>query len=266
MCPPRHFSVDYSINTWMEPDKPTDGALALLQWEQVHRLLTGLGHRVDCVDPAPGLPDMVFAANAATVVDGKVLATRFRHAERSGEEQHYVEWLRRNGFPVFAGGHVNEGEGDLLVTGRGILAGTGYRTEAGAHGEAAALFGLHVHTLTLVDPRFYHLDTALAVLDDDEIMYYPGAFATESQELLRALFPGALLADEADAVVFGLNAVSDGRHVVFSREAVRLHADLSERGYITFGMDISELLKAGGGVKCCVLELRPARPTAPGGT
>ena len=38
-----------------------------------------------------------------------------------------------------------------------------------------------VMALTLVDPRYYHLDTALAVLAPDTIMYYPPAFSAGSR-------------------------------------------------------------------------------------
>jgi N-dimethylarginine dimethylaminohydrolase len=31
---------------------------------------------------------------------------------------------------------------------------------------------------------------------------------------------------------------------------------LRERGYVPVGVDLSELLKAGGSVKCCTLEIR----------
>ncbi len=67
----------------------------------------------------------------------------------------------------------------------------------------------------------------------------------------------AVLADEADAVVLGLNAVSDGRHVVLPAAAVGLAAQLRDRGYEPIGVDLSELLKAGGSVKCCTMEIRP---------
>ena len=117
-------------------------------------------------------------------------------------------------------------------------------------------------SLTLTDPRFYHLDTAIAVLDDN-VMYYPRAFSTESRKLLRNRFPHAILADDEDAEAFGLNAVSDGLHVVLPRQAVRLADQLADRGYEPIGVDVSELLKAGGGVKCCTLQL--PRPTH-GGT
>lgn len=145
-----------------------------------------------------------------------------------------------------------------------ILAGTGFRTDLAAHAEAERVLGAPVVSLTLVDPRFYHLDTALAVLEDDEVMYYPGAFSPESREVLRELYPHALLAEEADAEVFGLNAVSDGRNVLLPETAGNLADRLADRGFTPIGVDLSELFKGGGSVKCCTLELRHA-PAVPGG-
>ncbi|MFE5584083.1 dimethylargininase [Kitasatospora sp. NPDC056531] len=265
MCRPSHFTVDYRINPWMDPAKPTDTALAVLQWERLYALYQELGHTVDLVEPVPGLPDMVYSANGATVLDGRVLMARFRHAERAAEAPAYQAWFERNGYTeVHAARHVNEGEGDYLVAGDRILAGTGFRTDPAAHAEAEQVLGAPVVSLTLVDPRFYHLDTALAVLDDDEIMYFPGAFSPESRAVLRELYPDALLATETDAEAFGLNAISDGRHVLLSQTARDLADRLAERGFEPIGVDLSELFKGGGSVKCCTLELRHAAPT-PGG-
>lgn len=98
--------------------------------------------------------------------------------------------------------HVNEGQGDLLMVGERVLAGYGFRTDQRAHAEIAAVLGLPVVSLELVDPRFYHLDTALAVLDDHTIAYYPPAFSTAAQEQLSALFPDAIVVGSADAFVF----------------------------------------------------------------
>ena len=256
MCPPVHFDVCYSINPWMEPEKPTDGGLALVQWERLINLFLGLGHRVEQIQPVPGLPDMVFSANGATVVDGKVLSARFRYPQRADEAGAYVAWFRERGYQVHEAEHINEGEGDYLVTGSRILAGTGFRTDPLSHDEAARFFGRPVQSLTLVDPRYYHLDTALAVLDYDEIMYYPQAFSPASQAVLRELYPDAILATDADAEVFGLNAVSDGRHVLLASQASNLIEELWARGFVPIGVDLSELLKSGGSAKCCTLELR----------
>jgi N-dimethylarginine dimethylaminohydrolase len=258
MCRPTHFDVQYRINPWMDPAKPTSNSLAVTQWEVLHDLLVSLGHQVDVLEPATGLPDMVFAANGATVVDGKALVARFRHPQREGESTYYLDWFAGNGFDTVAQARWdNEGEGDLLTTDTAVLAGTGFRTDVRAHAEAAEFFDRPVVSLELVDPRFYHLDTALSVLDGDEIMYYPTAFSPDSQRILRKLYPDALIASFADAEVFGLNAVSDGRHVVLPEAATGLSEQLRRRGFKPIGVDLSELLKAGGSAKCCTLELRP---------
>nr|WP_042368169.1 dimethylargininase [Streptacidiphilus neutrinimicus] len=257
MCRPTHFAVTYAINPWMNPAVPVDTALAVRQWEQLRELYLSLGHQVDLIDPVPGLPDMVYAANGATVVDGRVLGARFHHPERAAEGSAYLDWFRAAGFAdVHDPQHVNEGEGDFLVVGGWILAAQGFRTRPEAHAEAQDYFGRPVVGLRLVDPDYYHLDTALAVLDGDQVMYYPGAFSPGSQAVLARLFPDALQATAEDAAVLGLNAVSDGRHVILSQAATGLAAQLAARGFEPLGVDLSELLKGGGSAKCCTLELR----------
>jgi N-dimethylarginine dimethylaminohydrolase len=256
MCRPTHFDVRYSINPWMDPTTPTSVDTALAQWKWLHGVFVGLGHVVELVPPHPGLPDMVFAANGAIAVDGRALVARFRHQCRTGESDAYLDWFRRQGWDeVRQAKFVNEGEGDFLLVGGEFLAGTGFRSEPRAHDEVRRFFGRPVLSVTLIDPRFYHLDTAITVLDDN-VMYYPQAFSAESRELLRDRFPHAILADDDDAEAFGLNAVSDGLHVVLPRQAVRLTDQLADRGYEPISVDVSELLKAGGGVKCCTLQLR----------
>lgn len=259
MCPPAHFRVTYSINPWMDPSKPVDLPLALAQWEDLRDRYRALGHTVEILDPGPGLPDMVFAANGATVIDGRVLGARFAHAERVPEAEAHLEWFRAHGFTgIHRPSHVNEGEGDFAVTASYILAGRGFRSSTLSHDEAQEFFGRPVIGLDLVDPRYYHLDTALSVLDDeaDEVMYYPDAFSPGSRSVLERLFPDALTAAPEDAAALGLNAVSDGRNVLLPQTAVGLFAPLRARGFEPLGMDLSELLKGGGSVKCCTQELR----------
>jgi N-dimethylarginine dimethylaminohydrolase len=262
MCPPAHFEVTYSINPWMNPAKPVDVPLALTQWGDLRDRYRALGHTVHVLDPRPGLPDMVFAANGATVLDGRVLGARFAYPQRGPEAEAHLEWFRARGYTeIREPEHVNEGEGDFTVTASYLLAGRGFRTSPLSHGEAQEFFGRPVIGLDLADPRFYHLDTALAVLDEaaDDVMYYPGAFSPGSRRVLRRLFPDALLASDADAGALGLNAVSDGLHVLLPQGAIGLVAALRDRGYEPVGMDLSELLKGGGSVKCCTQELRGAR-------
>lgn len=257
MCRPEHFSVEYAINPWMDPDAGADREVAIRQWEELKNAYEALGHRVSLIDPVEGLPDMVFAANGALVVGGRVYGARFTHPERAAEGPAYLNWFVRNGYdPVHAAAFTNEGEGDFLTLDHLVLAGTGFRTDVAAHGEAQEFLGRPVVSLRLVDPRFYHLDTALFPLNGHNVAYFPGAFSKGSQEVLRSLFPEAVIADENDATVLGLNAVSDGTHVVINSEAAGLQLELKRRGFEVVPVELSELRKSGGGPKCCTLEIR----------
>jgi N-dimethylarginine dimethylaminohydrolase len=259
MCRPTYFDVVYSINPWMDPKKPVDTQLAITQWEELREVYLSLGHTVETIDPLPGLPDMVFAANGATVVDGRALVARFHNAERADEAAAHHDWLRDRGFRYLRrAGFVNEGEGDYLVTDDWLLAGSGFRSDPQSHAEAQEFLERPVISLRLVDPNYYHLDTALTVLDGNTIAYYPAAFSPGSRAVLQRLYPDVITATEADAAVFGLNAVSDGYNVVLPHNATGLAAVLRNRGFNPIGVDLSELLKAGGSVKCCTMELRSA--------
>lgn len=173
MCPPTHFRVEYSLNPWMNPTTPVDTDLAIGQWEQLRDVYRRLGHVVDTLVPNPDLPDMVFTANGATVIDGRALVSRFRHVERAAEAASYLQWLPTAGLrKVRQATFTNEGEGDHAVVGGRILAGAGFRSDQRGHAETRAYFGRELISLRLVDPRYYHLDTALAVLDAEQIMYY----------------------------------------------------------------------------------------------
>jgi N-dimethylarginine dimethylaminohydrolase len=256
MCRPEHFTVSYRINPWMHPEDPTDTSLALRQWTVLYETYLALGFHVDLINPLDGLPDMVYAANGGFVLDGIAYGAKFHHAERGPEGPAYMDWFRANGFDVRAPHDVNEGEGDFLLVGDSILAASGFRSDTRSHREIQTIFGREVVSLQLVNPSFYHLDTALAVVDSETIAYLPSAFDETSLAILRRRFPDAIIATEEDAAVLGLNSFSDGHNVVIAERATTFAKDLSERGYNPIGVDLSELLLGGGGVKCCTLELR----------
>jgi N-dimethylarginine dimethylaminohydrolase len=255
MTPPTFFAVEYAINPWMDTSTTVDTHVAMNQWESLRQIYKELGHTVELVEPVAGLPDMVYAANGGLVVDGKAVVARFAYPQRAGESAAYAEWISRHGFRPIETRYVNEGQGDLLVVGSIVLAGYGFRTDRRAHDEIAAAVEMPVVSLELVDPRFYHLDTALAVLDDTSIAYFPQAFSDESRARLLELFPDAIEVAASDAEVLGLNAVSDGLHVVHPAAATGFAGQLADAGFIPIGVDLSELLKGGGSIKCCTLEV-----------
>jgi len=261
MCRPDYFTVSYRINPWMHPEDPTDTSLAVKQWEVLYRTYLDLGFDVQLVDAIPGLPDMVYAANGGFVLDNIAYGASFTYPERQPEGPAYMEWFRANGFDVRVPESVNEGEGDFLLVGDVLLAGQGFRSASNSHQELGAIFGRPVISLNLVNPSFYHLDTAIAVLDPEggaeaNIAYLPSAFDEPSLAILRGRYPDAIIVTEEDAAVLGLNSYSDGYNVVIASRAKDFERQLRERGYNPIGVDLSELLLGGGGVKCCTLELR----------
>jgi N-dimethylarginine dimethylaminohydrolase len=185
-----------------------------------------------------------------------VLGARFRYPQRAAEASAYLDWFKAEGWSTVVPEKINEGEGDVLYTGEVVLAGYGFRSDVAAAGELERAFGLPAVSLRLTDPRYYHLDTAMCVLDSRTAMYYPAAFDDEATSALAGVFPELIEAKDEDAEVLGLNAVSDGNRVVIAAQATGLIGELANRGYEPVPVDMSELRKAGGGPKCCTLELR----------
>ena len=256
MCRPEYFTVSYRINPWMHPEDPTDTSLALKQWNVLYETYQNLGFDVQLIEGLPGLPDMVYAANGGFVVDGIAYGAKFHYPERGPEGPAYMDWFREHGFDVREPVETNEGEGDFLLVGDTILAASGFRSDTGSHQEIAAIYGREVVSLQLINPSYYHLDTALAVIDPTTIAYLTSAFDEPSLAILRERYPDAIIATEEDASILGLNSFSDGHNVVIAERATSFARDLADRGYNPIGVDLSELLLGGGGVKCCTLELR----------
>ncbi len=260
MCEPSYFDVLYEINPWMDASVPTDTALAVAQWRELRDTYMRLGIDVHEIEAVEGLPDMVYAANGATVIDDTAYTASFLFPERQPEAEAYAAWLAKAGYTVVEATHVNEGEGDFLLVGDVVLAGTGFRSTLASHDELRATFGREVVTLQLTRPEYYHLDTALAVLDSrpgsEQIAYLPSAFDAAALAELERRYPDAIIVDEEEAAMLALNIVSNGRDVVLPARATRFAQTLRDRGFQPVGVDLSELLKGGGGVKCCTLELR----------
>ena len=256
MCKPQFFTVIYRINPRMNPKLPTDTLLAVAQWQTLYDTYIKLGYEVKLIEPIVGLPDMVYAANGGFVIDNQAYGAKFTHVQRQSEGPAYMNWFQAHGFDVRVPVETNEGEGDFLLVGNVILAGTGFRSDSNSHAELAVIARRPVVTLRLVNPSFYYLDTAVTVLDDSNIAYLPSAFDAASLAILQERYPDAIIVNEEDAAILGLNSYSDGYNVVIAARAKDFERQLRAHGYNPIGVDLSELLLGGGGVKCCTLELR----------
>lgn len=266
MCPPTHYEVDYVINPWMEGNvHRASPAVAADQWRQLREQLAARA-TVELIEPEPGLPDLVFTANAGVVVADTVVLARFFHPERQGEEPRFQRWFKERGFrvEVLPADLPFEGAGDALLDRAGgwLWAGYGFRSELEAHPLLAKALGVEVLSLRLVDERFYHLDTCLCPLGDGTLLYYPPAFDFHSNRLIEArVSPEKRLAvGEADALAFACNAVNAGEVVILNQASAALRQRLEARGYTVVETPLTEFLKAGGAAKCLTLRLDEPQP------
>jgi len=257
MCPPTYFDIEYEINPWMHQDDQPAQDSATNQWQKLYKIYTEkLGWQVELIEPVKGLPDMVFATDCCLMINGRALLSSFRYRQRQPETKHFEKWFRSNGYTdIKKADNFFEGGGDTLVAGNKILAGHGFRSSPEAAKELEEFFGLEVVPLTITDPRFYHLDTSLAVLADDTVAFYPPALDADSQVRLRQAIPNVIEATEEEATGFGLNAVSDGHTVLCSDASDSLIDKYRQAGFEVIGTPILEFRKSGGGVKCLTLDL-----------
>lgn len=257
MCPPDHYGIDYEINAWMDRRRQCDRRLATEQWQALRAILEQVGARISCLEPVPGLPDLVFTANAAITYEDMAILSRFRHPERQGEEAHDERWLREQGFQVrqLPEGVYFEGAGDALFLGDTLFAGYRIRSDARGHQQVGAMLGCRVIPLELVNPRYYHLDTCFCPLNPTTAIYYPPAFDEYGQRVLKQLVPELIAVEEAEAQRFACNAVVVGHTVVTNTGCPELHRQLQAQGLATRETPLGEFVKAGGSAKCLTLRL-----------
>ncbi len=272
MCPPRYFAVVEAINPHMVTRggelQQVDASRAGKEWQALVDVLRKEGQRLEFIEPAAGLVDMVFCANQSLpYLDGNgrlsVLMSRMATPRRMNEVEFFRRWYAERGYREVSFEHdaqdTWEGMGDLLwYPGFHVLfAGCGPRTTRGAVERLPELLQCPVILLELKDPRFYHLDTALALLGDGAALACSEAFKPRSMELLRALLPGLIELPPGECLEgFACNAQAlSGGRVVLDARCVDTKARLESRGFKVLTVETGEFRKSGGSVFCmtCVL-------------
>jgi N-dimethylarginine dimethylaminohydrolase len=271
MSRPEYFEVSYTINPWMQPTDWQSRAVELLEkaqrgWKVMYETFRSMGISIQLVPACQGLPDMVFTANAAIVLNKKALLSRFRYKERQGEESHYAEFFKGlKGTGVLEDvqsipeGIFQEGAGDCHWDASRQLfwAGYGPRSCKEAIPYIESYFGKPVVALELASDQFYHIDVSLCPLSGGEIIYYPGAFTEKSLSILLERVPQDKLISitREDAAVFAANAVNSEKRLIMARCSEALERQLQEHGYSVTRVPVETFAMSGGSVFCMTLRL-----------
>ena len=258
MCRPDFYSISYEINPWMNINNPANSVKAYTDWGKIYNTIKSLGANISLIEPAEGLPDMVFTANAALIHGNKVIMGSFKYKEREGEEPHYIKWFSGQGYNChrLPDGLSFEGEGDTVYYKDIVLLGHGFRTDILSHPYIGDITGRKYTSLKLIDPHFYHLDTCLLFIEAiDLILYYPQAFDQKSIKEIDTLPSKTLRISKEDARLFALNSICIGMNLLLYKCTDALACQLREYGLSIISLDTSEFIKSGGSVRCMVLRL-----------
>jgi len=256
ICRPDHYSIEYQINPWMKPkENPSQIDTAWVQWERLAHKINHLAEPI-VLDGVQGLPDMVFTANAALILkSGTAVLSKFKHKERTGEEELFKKFFHDLGLVVEQPESYFEGAGDALYLKSTLIGGYGFRSDKVFYEEFADKLG-EVVTAKLVDPYFYHLDTCFCPLNDEgDYLIYPPAFDSESLKNIREVGRIGIEVPESDARQFSCNAIVIGQDIILPSGCEETESQLQNMGYTTHPMMMTEFIKAGGACKCLTLKL-----------
>jgi N-dimethylarginine dimethylaminohydrolase len=261
MCSPEGFAVNYEINPWMHGQiGQISPAVAKEQWQNLYRQLAELAD-IEVMKGDAAWPDLVFTANAGLPVacEKIFILSNFKHPERQGETPICRRWFEDRGWSCVAlDPDVSfEGAGDALVDSEGrLFVADGLRTDRKAAEHLSAYVAGPIHSLRLIDPTYYHLDTCFCPLAAGYALYLPQAFDTASLDLLQRTFGKRLIAlTGVEGRRFCANAVNIETIIIMNESTPRLASILANFGFKVIGSPLTEFIKSGGSAKCLTLRI-----------
>lgn len=271
-----YFDDRQAINAYMDDRITVDVEKAVQEHAAIELAFEQAGISVVQVAPPENCQDGVYTANWALIAGKKAIMSNLPNA-REAESPYAEARMRELGFDIVRlprEVHFS-GQGDALPCGNRLFVGSHYRTSVEAQPLLARETGLEVIGLQTIpetdisgnliinsvtgwpDSFFYDLDLALAVISPTLIAWCPQAFTPESQVRIRAITDLDMIevsyqeATEASAC----NLVSTGETVVMGSRAPELKAALEAKGLRVITVEVSELMKGGGFIRCTSLTL-----------
>lgn len=259
MCRPEHFRVEYAINPWMDLEHPVDVERALAQWDCLVGTIRAAGAEVEVIAQRADTPDMVYAMNYGFLDGDHVALTAFRYPQRRSEAEAAEWWFGEAGLRTTRLADAGRGAfeaGDAFLCGKTVLVADGPRTDRAMHDAFAQTFNVSVTPITVTSPSMYHLDLSFCPLDSRRAIVAPGAWDAASRRRVAALVPEPLVLDEEEANTFCANSIVVGDRVIMpSGVPPRVTRQLEAWGFAVATVDVSELHKGGGSIRCMTLPL-----------
>lgn len=270
---PDAFDLVAAINAHMRDENgelhKVDKERAHQQWKKLVDIYQQLGLKTTVMDCRPECPDMVFCANQTFPFldrDGSPAAIlsnmwdETRHLEVASLACQLERLgVRIHTLPARQNTSLFEGMGDALwVPGRRVICGGhGFRTDRSIYETIHEITGAPIVLFELLNPKFYHLDTCLSLLDARTVLACRDGFTEEGWNILHRLFPRVIQVPlhEADAPGFACNAhCPDQQHVILQKGSVETCRILRSYGFTPIEVETEEFIKSGGSVFCMKMQ------------
>jgi hypothetical protein len=257
-------------NVYMDLAISVQSEVALMQ----HRnLAQAISRQLPCI-AFPGrleTPDAVFPNNVFATVKNKIILGHMRHpvrqaeAERSDMLAFFTKVLGYQLVDLRKQPGICELTGSLIIDRARNIAYCGLSErcdEVGAQAMCQA-FGLKACLMFDLAPGEYHTNVVLTVLASRAVIIAPCGFADArvSNAIAEFYAPNAVVLSVEEKNAFAANAIALGDDAVWMSlmAADNLSAQnceiLKTAGFDVHVVDLSEIEKAGGSLRCCVGEI-----------
>jgi hypothetical protein len=233
---------------------------------ELRRCLPTIVFPGDASTPDAVFPNNVFASAPGRLIVGAMRhAVRRREAERIDIREFFRDLLNCDIVDLSTQSMVAELTGSLVIDrGRGIgFCGLSERCDmAGARAMHEA-FGLKLTFCFELAPGEYHTNVVLAQLASRAIVIAADGFADAAvvTAIAQVYAPRVLLLDAEQKNAFAGNAIALSPDSVWmsARAAASLRNEqrvaLADWGFALHGVELAEIEKAGGSLRCCVGEI-----------
>ncbi len=270
---PEGFSLaeqSASDNLYMDLRVSVDPQLALAQHRDLQRALSKTLPTI-CFPGNQKTPDAQFPNNVFATARGKLILGHMRHPVRQAEVDRedirgfFRDVMRYEEVDLRKQSGICELTGSLVIDHRSGLGFCGLsercdETGAGAMHEA---FGLRATLMFDLAPHEYHSNVVLSILAGRAAVIADDGFADPAvAQAIAELYPRqALRLSEAEKTAFAGNCLALSEDSVWMSQAGARalspinRAILASAGFTLQSVDMSEIEKAGGSLRCCVAEV-----------
>lgn len=219
-----------------------------------------LGIEVFFLPPSETYPDSVFARDfGACLKDGYILG-RFKHEYRKNERKAYEKKMQDLNIPQLFKVHEGYFEGGdfFFLDDKTIVIGLLERTNQIGYQEIKEHFKNQYEVLFVeANPEFLHLDMCFNLIDDHLALICKEAFDISFLQELQKRKIELIEISKEDIFQHGLNVQALGdKKVLALKKNHDINLQIKQKGYEVIELDITEILKCGGGIHCMTFPLK----------